>query len=142
MAKNQNSAKSEYQQQLVHLLIPGTYKLTIIQVTTRITDSPLLIPTASSSIIVNFISFYSEQFCKFVSWSICHQCENYLCSEHYKTTILLRVQLRAWNSTVFMNNNNHLVMPQNKTAKKSRAFDFDSQSYERNTPQFSMKSEK
>ncbi len=54
-----NLAKSEYQQQLVYLLLNrGTYEyIIIIQVTTQITNSPLLIPTASSSIIVNFISF-------------------------------------------------------------------------------------
>ncbi len=54
-----NSAKSEYQQQLVHLLLnPGMYEcIIIIQVTMRITDSPLLIPAASSSIVVNFNLF-------------------------------------------------------------------------------------
>ncbi len=66
--------------------------------------------------------------------------ENYLCSEHYETTILLSVQLQAWNSTVFMNHNNHLVTPQNRNAKISHAFSFDSRSYKRNTPQFSVES--
>ncbi len=47
-----------HQQKLVHLLLkPGMYeRITIIQVTKWITDSPLLIPTTSSSIVVNFIS--------------------------------------------------------------------------------------
>ncbi len=108
-----NSAKSEYYLSR-H---PGMYKykrIIIIQVTLWITDSPLLIPTASSSIVVNFISFYMGQFCSFVSWPICHQCENYLCSKHYET---MRVQLRAWNGTMFTNHNNHLVTPQNKLQK-------------------------
>ncbi len=52
-----------HQQQLVHLLLnPGTYEcIIIIQVTTRITDSSLLIPTTSSSIVI-------EQFCSLVLW--------------------------------------------------------------------------
>ncbi len=58
-----------------------------------------------------------EHFCSFVSWPIYHQCKNYLCSEHYKTTILLRVQLRAWNCTMFTNHNNYQVTPQNKLQK-------------------------
>ncbi len=41
--------------------------------------------------------------------------------------------------TVFTNHNNHLVTPQNKL-QKNHVFDFDSRSYERNTPQFSMES--
>ncbi len=67
-----------------------------------------------SSNVANFISFQIEQLCSFVSWPICHQCENYFCYEHYKITILLRVQLRAWNGTVFTHRNDHLVTPQNK----------------------------
>ncbi len=47
-----NLAKNEYQQQLVYLLLnPGTYERIIIQVTTLINDSPLLILTTSSSIV-------------------------------------------------------------------------------------------
>ncbi len=51
--KNRNSAKSEYYpprhiETYIRIII-------IIQVTTQITDSPLLIPTATSSIVVNFI---------------------------------------------------------------------------------------
>ncbi len=47
-----------HQQQMLHLLLNhGMYEhIIIIQVTAQITDSPLLIPTASSSIVVNFIS--------------------------------------------------------------------------------------
>ncbi len=51
-----NSAKSEY----YPARHPGMYEhiiIIIIQVTTGITDSPLLIPTASSPIVVNFTSF-------------------------------------------------------------------------------------
>ncbi len=48
-------------QQLVHLLNPEMYEhIIIIKVTKRITNSPLLIPTALPSIVVN-------QFCSFVS---------------------------------------------------------------------------
>ncbi len=49
-----NLAKSEYYPPR-H---PGTYHcIIIIQVITRITNFPLLMPNASSSIVVNFISF-------------------------------------------------------------------------------------
>ncbi len=51
-----NAAKSEYYPPR-H---PGMYEriiIIIIQVTMRITDSPLLIPTILSSIVVNFITF-------------------------------------------------------------------------------------
>ncbi len=97
-----------HQQQLVHLLLnPGTYEfIIIIQVTTLITDSPLLIPTTSSSITVNALSKSNSSVHLFHDWT--------------------------WNGSVFMNHN-QLITPQQIT-KKSQAFNFDSPLYKKNPP--------
>ncbi len=81
------------QQQPVHLLLnPGMYeRIIIIQVTTRITDSPLLIPTTSSSNGVNFISTKLNS-----SVHLFHD--------------------QTWNSTMFTNHN-QLIMSQKKLRK-------------------------
>ncbi len=83
--------------QLVHLLNPGMYeRIIIIQVTTRIIDSPLLIPTALPSIVVNFISVKIEQFIH-----LFHD--------------------RTWNGTMFTNHNQRINATE-KITKKSQEF--------------------
>ncbi len=64
-----NLAKSEYQQRLVHFLLnPETYKrIIIIQVSTWITNFPLLIPTLSSSCEFYFFLIQTVPFICFMT---------------------------------------------------------------------------
>ncbi len=85
-----------HQQQLVHLLLnPGTYEcIIIIQVTTRITDSPLLIPTT------------------------CHPSLWILSPFKLNSSVHL-FHDRTWNGTMFTNHN-QLITPQKKLQKNHR----------------------